>query len=438
MIDSRSSSNVVTLSGRSSTHAVLDIGSTKITCLVVRSTRRRGNPKRFSGALWNRTHNVEVLGFGLTRSRGVKSGAIVNLTDAEIAVRRAVDIAERMSGLTIEGVTVSVSSGRLGGCIERSPLRPVLGEVSSSDIRSVLGSCATSSAGEGRVNLHMVPLSYTLDGSSRVMEPVGMACENVSADVHLVSADSSAVHNIELCVNRAHLSVDEIVASPYASGLSSLLPDESTTGAVLIDMGGGTTTVSVFVGGSLVFADGIAIGGHHVTTDLARCLSVSVDSAERSKILYGTSSYHSDEFGSSPSLDADLSHIAVSDLSRIIRPRIEETFEIIRDRVRRSGFGDIFGGRIVLTGGASQLPGVSDLAGSVLGGRVRLGRPLGISGLPRAACDSSFSTVAGLCVYPQHTVMRHGLVMPRHRVTSDLLPGDGMFARVGEWLRQSF
>ena len=437
MIDSRSSSNVVTLSGRSSAHAVLDIGSTKITCLVVRSTRRRGGPNT-SRSLWNRSHGVEVLGFGLTRSHGVKSGVIVDMDSAEIAVRRAVAMAERSSGMTIDGVTVSVSSGRLGGRISRSSPKSVIGEVSPGDIRSVLSSCAHSSDGDGRVNLHMVPLGYTLDGSSRVMDPVGMTCESVRADVHLVSADSSAVHNIELCVNRAHLSVDEIVASPYASGLSSLLSDEASTGCVLVDMGGGTTTVSVFVGGSLVFADGIAIGGQHVTTDIARCLSMSVDSAERSKVLYGTCSYHSDEFGSSPSLDADLSHIDVCDLSRIIRPRIEETFEIIRDRVRRSGFGEILSGRVVLTGGASHLAGVTDLAGSTLGGRVRLGRPLGISGLPRAACGSSFSTVTGLCVYPQHTSLRHGLVIPRHGISSDLLSSESVFARVGQWLRRSF
>ena len=173
------------------------------------------------------------------------------------------------------------------------------------------------------MNLHMVPLSYTLDGSSKVMDPVGMTCGNVSADVHLVSADFSVVRNIELCVNRAHLSVTEIVASPYASGLSSLLSDEATMGAVLIDMGGGTTTASMFVGGSLVFADGIALGGHHVTTDLARCLGISVESAEYTKIMHGSVASYSDDIIPSPprSLDEDLSHISVGELSRIIRPR---------------------------------------------------------------------------------------------------------------------
>jgi cell division protein FtsA len=245
-----------------------------------------------------------------------------------------------------------------------------------------------------------------------------------------------------LTVERSHLSVEAMVASPYVAGLASLADDEADLGAATIDMGAGTTTLAVFSGGRFVHADGFALGGTHVTLDVARGLNTRIADAERIKAIYGSvltgGSDERDMITVPPVGDDEREppqFVSRAALVRIIKPRVEEILEMVRDRLKASPFAAEPRGRVVLTGGACQLVGVADLASRILKRPVRIGRPLGIAGLPDAAKGPAFAVAAGLLVYPQAAHLEH--FEPRR--TRQLMTGTGGYmARVGQWLRESF
>ncbi len=420
--------------------SVLDIGSSKTTCLIARL-----KPREESLVLPGRTHTIEVLGIGHQRSRGIKSGVVVDLEAAEQAVRAAVDSAERMAGVTVESLIVSISAGRLVSEAFTADISLGGHQVADSDIAKVLRAGAEHALAVERSVVHSIPIGFSLDGETGVSDPRGMVGEKLGVNMHVVTAENAPIRNLELCVNRAHLSVEAVVATPYAAGLSALVDDETEMGCACIDMGGGTTTLSVFAEGRFVFADAIAIGGNHVTMDIARGLSTRLDDAERLKILHGSAlgggNGEDDVLSVQPigEDERDLpNQVQRSQLTRIIRPRVEETLELIRDRLNRSGFAGVVGKRIVLTGGASQLNGLGELARRILARNVRLGRPMGVSGMPEAGKGPAFSAAVGLLIYPQMAHLEnyamHGAVPPVMRLTGT----GGAFSRLGNWLRDSF
>ncbi|MFZ1813897.1 MAG: cell division protein FtsA [Rhizobiaceae bacterium] len=419
--------------------SVLDIGSTKTCCLIARL-----KPRESSQVLPGRTHKIEVIGFGHQRSRGVKSGVIVDLERAEQSIRLAVDAAERMAGVTVESLIVSVSSGRLMSEAYSADISLGGHAVEEGDIARVLRAGASHALSSDRSVVHSIPIGYSLDDESRVSDPRGMLGQKLGVDMHVVTAENSPLRNIELCINRAHLSVEAVVATPYASGLAALVDDETEMGCACIDMGGGTTTLSVFMDGRFCFADAIAIGGHHVTMDLARGLSARLDDAEKLKTLQGSAlpgAGTEDDVISVPPIGEDErdvpNHVTRSQLTRIIRPRVEETLELIRDRLNRSGFAGAVGKRVVLTGGASQMTGMSEMARRILGRHVRMGRPMGISGMPDAAKVPAFSAAVGLLIYPQMAHLEN--IASAHAYAPMRLTGTGgAFWRLGHWLKESF
>ena len=425
--------------------SVLDIGTSKMCCMVARLTPR-GAPSLLPG----RTHHVEVLGIGHGRSRGVKSGVIVDVEKAESAIRQVVAAAERMAGVTVDSLVVNVSCGRIGSRSYRAEIEMGGREIDGADIRAVLrNGAAEAAASPSRIVLHALPTGYRLDGESDIRDPRGMAAERLEVDMHMVDAEAAPARNLEIAVNRAHLSVEAMVATPFASGLAALVEDESQLGCACVDMGGGTTTVSVFLNGRFVWTDAVAIGGTHVTTDLARGLSTRLEDAERLKVLHACvglpgegigSRTHDADTVSVPPMSDDERDLAASvprsALSAIVTPRIEETFELVRDRLIRSGFADAIGNRVVLTGGASALPGVARVAEKMLSARVRLGRPLGVSGMPQAAKGAAFSAATGLLIYPQvagYEEFAQSAPTVRSRVPQ--AAGAGRLARMGAWLK---
>ena len=416
--------------------SVLDIGSTKVVCMIGRLT-----PRAESEILPGRTHNVEIIGIGHQKSRGVKNGVIADLDAAESVVRLAVDAAERMAGLTIESLIVNVSAGRLQSDIYTATIDLGGQEVDANDLRKVLAVAGQQSLRQDRAILHSLPTGFSLDGERGIRDPLSMYGDVLGVDMHVLTAERTALKNLELCINRAHLSVEGMVATPYASGLSALVDDEVELGCACIDMGGGTTTISVFAEGKLVHSDAVSLGGHHVTTDLARGLSTRIEDAERIKVVHGSSvatGADEREIVSIPPIGDDENdqplQVPRSLVTRIVRARIEETLELIRDRIQKSGFSPVVGKRVVLTGGASQLTGLPDTARKILARNVRIGRPMGVSGLPPAAKGPAFSTAVGLMIYPQVAdVETHA-----SHAGSGLLSGGGRVARVGRWIRESF
>lgn len=422
---------------RSAVVCALDVGTSKMVCIIARLT-----PCAPQEVFRRRSHSVEILGICHVRARGMKAGTVVDLVEAEQAIRHAVDAAERMAKARVESVIVAVSAGRISSEQFAASVDVGGANAADSDIERVLAAGSRHSVREGRAVLHSLPIGFSLDDSRAIRDPRGMLGRRLGVDMHVVTADVASARNLMLAVERCHLTVGAMAASPYVSGLSVLADDEADLGAAVVDIGAGTTTTAVFSGGRFVHADGFALGGNHVTMDLARGLTARIADAERIKTLYGSAM-------SSASDDRDMITVpSVGDderepphlvpralMVRIISPRVEEILEMVRDRLAASPFAADPRGRVILTGGASQLTGLPELAASILGRQVRTGRPLGIGGLPDAAKGPAFAVAAGLLIYPQMAYLEH--YEPRH--TRQSMTGtNGYLARVGRWLRESF
>ncbi|MET4805371.1 cell division protein FtsA [Limibacillus sp. MBR-115] len=432
-------------SNRNGLIAALDVGSSKVCCFIAQTG---------SGG---QSAAPRVLGIGQQASRGIKNGAIVDMEAAEVAIRNAVHAAEQMAGDTIERVVLGLSSGK--------PLsRQIAVEVAldgshvgDRDLRRALSlghepSYLNGHIGEGRELVHSIPLAYSVDGSRGIRDPRGMVGERLGVDLHLVTAGSGPVRNLVNCVERCHLEVGGFVVAPYASGLSVLVEDERDLGVTLIDMGGGTTSIAVFFEGKVIHTDVLPVGGLHVTTDIARGLSTPVAHAERIKTLYGhaiAASADDRELIDVPQVgeydEGSVHQVPRSLLNGIIQPRLEETFELVRSRLEQSGMYRLGGRRVVLTGGACQLPGVNDMAALILDRKIRIGRPSGIVGLAEATAGPAHAVTAGLVLYAIEAE-RILEVMPRVQAQAAAVQDGGMtqqadlpfLGRVGGWLREHF
>jgi cell division protein FtsA len=422
---------------RSALIAALDVGTSKVACLIARL-----KPHPPQDVLPRRSHGVEVLGFGHTLARGIKAGAVVDLTEAEAAIRQAVDHAERSAKMQLQSVVVSISAGKPASELFSASVNVAGSKVADGDIARVLAAGSRHSIRAGRAVVHSLPIGYALDDATGIRDPRGMLGRSFGIDMHVMTADISVARNLMLAVERCHLDVGAMAASPYAAALSVLADDEADLGAALIDMGAGTTTLAVFSGGRFVHGDGFALGGRNVTMDLARGLNARISDAERIKTLYGSVlAGGSDERDmiTIPPVDGDNHEapqfISRAGLVRIIKPRVEEILEMTRDRLAASPFAAEARGRVVLTGGACQLTGLTELAAQILGRPVRVGRPLGISRLPEEAKGPAFAAATGLLVYPQAAHLEH--FEPR-RTRRAMTGTGGYFTRVGRWLRESF
>ena len=406
--------------------AALDLGTTKCVCFIA----------RVQGG-----QNLRVIGIGHQESRGLRNGAIVDMEAAEAAILNAVHTAEQTAGETLRHLIVNVSGGHPLSHRISTDVAVSGTEVGDADIRRALSQGRTQFAPNGRRMLHFIPLSYRVDGSRGVRDPRGMAGGRLGVDMHVVTAEAGPLRNLVTCISRAHLDVGSLVVSPYASGLACLVEDETDLGVTLIDMGGGTTSIAVFYDGSVVHTDCLPVGGAHVTNDIARGLSTPVNHAERLKTLHGSclpSANDQREILTVPPIGDEnpnhAQHVPKSYLVGIIQPRLEETFEMIKARLEASGFDRIAGRRVVLTGGASQLQGVRDMAASFLDKQVRMARPSGIVGLSESTSGPAFSTAAGLLQYAllERTEGLHRGLQGGFQAAE---PAHGVLGRVGSWLR---
>lgn len=421
---------------RAATFAALDVGTSKIACLIARLTP--------IGAVapgdW-RTHRIRVVGIGHQRSLGVKNGFVVDMDAADAAIRQTVDAAERMAGMQIDRVIVTASGGRLSS--EHFQAKRAIGgrEVAEHDIHRVLEASAAHHLHRGRIAVHSLPTGFSLDGVGGIREPKDMIGEELGVDLHVATCDQAAARNLILAVERSHLGVEALAAAPYVAGLSTLEPDEAEMGVVVVDMGAGSTSLAVFAKGEMIHLDAVTLGGNHVTMDIARGLDARLADAERLKTFHGSAIASTSDERETISFDhvgergEHKAHAPKSHLVRIIRPRVEETLEFLRDRLAKAGHPSGPGRRVVLTGGASQLTGAAESARRILGGQVRVGRPIGVEGLPESARSPAFAAAAGLLVYPQ--VAGREYFEPR-RIERAATGTDGYMTRVGRWLRESF
>ena len=409
---------------RGSLIAALDIGTTKICCFIARVE----------------DDEPRVLGIGHQISRGVRNGTIIDLEAAGTSVLNAVHAAEQMAGETIQQVVANLSGGFSASRIIRAEIGTTGREITDADMRRVLEHGYLMREPGDRQIIHSVPVGFSVDDSRGIRDPRGMLGERLGVNMHVVTASAASVRNHSSAVGRSHLEVDALVVSPYASGLSCLVEDEIGLGVTVIDMGGGTTTIGVFFDGNLIFADYVPVGGCHVTNDIARGLSTPIAHAERMKTLFGSaisSSTDEREMIAVPQIgeeeEGHVNHVPKSLLVGIIGPRIEETFELVRNRLEASGFDKVAGRRVVLTGGACQLHGVREFAGLILDKQVRIGRPQRVAGLAEATGGPAFATTAGLL----HFALSESAEVPGARRSLEN-PRRGVFGRLGHWLKENF
>ena len=389
--------------------AILDVGSSKIACLVLRfdGTAPLSDEGEI-GSLAGQS-GFRVIGAAMTRSRGVKFGEINAMVETERAIRTALQNAQKMAGIRVDHVIACFAGAepRSYGLDAKIALD---GEaVTEEDVARVLTACDVPDYGVGREVLHAQPVNFALDHRSGLNDPRGQLGNELSVDLHMLTVDGSAVQNLAHGIKRCDLELAGIASSAYVSGISSLVEDEQELGAACIDLGGGTTGVSIFIKKHMIFADTVRMGGDHITSDVSMGLQIPMANAERIKTYHGgvhATGMDDREIieigGDTGDFEHDRRTATRAEVIGIMRPRVEEILEDVRARLDAAGFDHLPSQQIVLTGGGSQIPGLDGLASRILGQQVRLGRPLRVHGLPQAFTGPGFASVVGLSLFAAH------------------------------------
>jgi cell division protein FtsA len=402
--------------------AALDIGTAKTACLIARMDGQG---------------QMRVLGSATQASQGVRNAAIVDIAAAGHSAGMVVQSAETAARQKVDSVLVNLSAGQI--LSERVQAAAALSDraIGTQEVTDVLAIARSRAPLDGRALLHFVPLGYAVDGAKGIRDPRGLFGGRLELETLVVSTPEGVLRTLRTAVGRAHLEVEGVVVSGYAAGLSVLHQDERDLGVTVIDMGAGSTSVAVFSEGEPVYCGSIPLGGAHITSDIARGLSTPLPYAERLKTLQGSCLPSADDDRDLIDLqpicemdDGDSMQAPRSLLVRIIRARMEEIFEMVRQLTASADMARLAGGAVVLTGGAAQLHGVADLATQVLDKRARIGRPGGIAGLGDMAGSPEFATAVGMLLYAQ----RQFTGGPGNAVLNLGKP-QGMLARLSSMLR---
>jgi len=371
--------------------AALDVGSSKVCALIAEPLEDGG---------------LKILGTGQRESRGVKRGYIADMEKSEIAIREAVEQAERIAGTNIDQVFVAFSAGGLVSNVASVEVAIGGRRISDADIDALLDAGKDSIEEDQRTILHALPAFYTIDGIDGVKQPRGLHADKIAVDIHVIAADPPPIKNLDQCVRHAHLGVEGIVASPIAAGKACLSDEERDLGVALVELGGGVTTISVYAGDMLVGVASLPMGGRDITDDIASAFGTRRAEAERIKCFYGSAMTsprdNHDMIELAPIAGGqegvETNRITRAQLVAVIRTRLEHLTGRIEAALKELGFAGPFGRQVVLTGGGAELKGIADYAQGVLGRAVRIGRPA-LPGLPDAHSGPAFSTLAGLALF---------------------------------------
>ena len=370
--------------------AGLDVGTTKVCCVM---------------AEWSPTGNLDIVGVGTSPSRGLRKGVVVNLDSTVESIKHAVGEAEAMAGTEVASVITGVGGGHIRGVNSRGAVA-VSGkhrEVSQSDIDRALGAARAVNLPQDREVIHVLPQTFIVDDQDGVKEPLGMFGARLDVEVHLVTGATTSVRNVVRSVNRAGLSVQDIVLQPLASAEATISPEEKELGVLLIDLGGGTTDVALFRDGAVWYTGILPLGGDHISNDIAVGLRTPTADAEELKKRHGcafTALVREDETVDVPSVGGRKARqLSRHILSEIIQPRVEEIFTLVARDVARAGLEDVAAAGVVVTGGTSMMRGVPELAEQVFDVPVRRGVPTGLGGLTDKIDSAIYTTGVGLVLY---------------------------------------
>lgn len=395
--------------------AGLDIGSTKVAVVIGNLTQ--------SG--------IDVVGVGTAPNQALKKGVVVNIEATTEAIQKAREEAELMAGVELSKVWVGVAGSHLKSFDSKGIIAIRGQDVTATDVDRVIEAAKTVAVPQERQVLHALARDFKLDDQDGIFDPVGMSGVRLEASVHIVTGGKTALQNIIKCAERANLKVIGTVLEPLASSLAVLEDDEKKLGTALIDMGGGTTDLVIYIQGNLAYTASVPVGGIHVTNDLAMGLRTPQISAENLKKKYGCAlaalidseeTIEVEGVGGRPSRA-----VLRRNLCEVIEPRIEETFEFVKQEIEKSGLSQLIGSGIVLTGGGSQLDGVTELGEFIFDMPIRKATPNVFGGMIEAVRAPSFSTALGLVTY--------GSLQEREWLKSRRRPaGQVWMSRIKDWI----
>ncbi len=366
----------------------LDIGTSKVVTVVGELTDE---------------NSLEIIGIGSNQSRGLKRGVVVNIESTVQSIQRAVEEAELMAGCEIHTVFAGIAGSHVRSLNSHGIVAIRDKEVSSSDVERVIDAARAVAIPANQRVLHVLPQEFLIDSQEGIREPIGMSGIRLEAKVHLVTGAVSAAQNIVKCVQRCGLEVEKVVLEQLASSYSVLTEDEKELGICLVDTGGGTTDIAVFLGGAIQHTAVIPIAGDQVTNDIAVSLRTPTQYAEEIKIKYAcalSQLANPDETIEVPSVgDRPPRRLARQTLAEVVEPRYEELFSLVHDELRRSGFEELIAAGVVLTGGSSKMEGAVELAEEIFHVPVRLGVPQYVEGLADVVRNPIHATAVGLLLY---------------------------------------
>jgi cell division protein FtsA len=401
----------------------LDIGTSKVLAIVGETCP---------------TGEIEIIGVGHHPARGMKKGVVVNIESTVQSIQRAVEEAELMAGCQIHSVYAGIAGSHINSFNSHGIVAIKDKEVASGDVGRVMEAARALAIPNDQKILHILPQEYVIDKQDGVREPQGMCGVRLEAKVHIVTGAVSAAQNIIKCVRRCGLEVDDVVLEQIASSTAVLTEDEKELGVCLADIGGGTTDISVFTEGAIRHTAVIPIAGNQVTNDIAVALRTPTQHAEDIKMKYGcalTELARRDETIEVPSVgDRPPRKLSRQTLAEVIEPRIEELYGLVLAELRRSGFEEVMGSGVVLTGGSSKMVGMIDLAEEVFHMPVRLGVPQYVGGLTGVIHNPIHATGVGLVLYGAQS--KNGMPYLAHATST--MGFKGMFGKARSWFQGNF
>ena len=369
--------------------AALDIGSSKVCCLI--------------GKLDNQ-NNLSIIGAGFHESKGLVSGIITDMKALETAIRNCVASAEKMAAVRVKKITIGFSSVNIE--IENLNIEIDLkgSIVSQGDLDRAYNFLSEKHITGSRSILHIIPVQYSIDGNKGVKSPLGMFGDKLGVEISIISADQNILKNFQNVVKQCDLEIDNLIYTPYAIGLSLLSEEEKELGVALVDIGSTLSSLSIFYNGTILFTKIIPLGGNMITNDISRIFSLSIVDSERIKIINGQLIEELENSLSIIEVDAlgndnDSVEIMRKDLIAVIKPRVSEIINTLKEHILESGYNHLIANRVVITGGASQMDGVIEITSKIIEKRARLGKSSVIKGIPDNMRSSSFSAINSLLTY---------------------------------------
>ena len=403
--------------------AVIDIGNTKVSSLIGTSAK-------------NNDVQVKVLGFGQHASLGITNGIVTDMKEIANSIAKAVEGAETMAGFPINKVTCSLSGGRPITKVTRGKLKIENGQVMKSDIAKIQ-KINKPKLIENYKFLSSSVIKYYIDNNTPVDNPIGIHTDNLIVEISHIYGQKRIIENISSAIELCHLSIDKFIICSEASGVSTLIEEERLNGAIVIDLGGNVTSVGVFINNKIIFSDSIPIGGVHITSDIVRGLGTKAEDAEKIKILYGSAlSNETDEYTKiEVPIISDEGEIVDQEipkamLTAIIKPRIEEIFELVKERLTFLTLSSSSINKVILCGGGANLNNVRELASSYLNTNVRIGRPIGLVDIPEIVHTPTFSCLTGLLIKS----LQQEKLLISNKMNSGLF---NYFGRISDWLDEN-